>query len=259
MGVELSITTLLLLALAAFAAGWVDSVVGGGGLIQLPALLLVPGMSPLQAVATNKIGSIMGTSVSSLTYYRRIRPDLRTALPMAGAALVAAILGARLAALLPADALTIVILAALLLVGGYTAARPTLGRHTRLRWEGNRHLGAAMILGAVIGVYDGMLGPGTGTFLVIGLVSVVGYAFLPATAIAKIVNLATNLGALVFFIPNGSVVWTAGVTIAAANMVGSYTGARMAIARGAGFIRVVFLIVVAALILRLGWDVVAGL
>src|SRR5699024_8625672 len=94
MGVELSITTLLLLALAAFAAGWVDSVVGGGGLIQLPALLLVPGMTPLQAVATNKIGSIMGTSVSSLTYYRRIRPDLRTALPMAGAALVAAILGA---------------------------------------------------------------------------------------------------------------------------------------------------------------------
>src|SRR5699024_6982839 len=212
MGVELSIGTLLLLALAAFAAGWVDAVVGGGGLIQLPALLLVPGMTPLQAVATNKIGSIIGTSVSDLTYSRRVQPDLRTALPMAAAALVAAIAGARLAALLPGEALTIVILAALLLVGGYTAARPTLGRHTRLRWEGNRHVGVAMILGAVIGLYDGMLGPGTGTFLVIALVSVIGYAFLPATAIAKIVNLATNVGALIFFIPNGSVDWVAGAT-----------------------------------------------
>jgi len=200
----------------------------------------------------------MGTSVRALTYYRRIQPDLRTALPMAGAALLAAIAGARLAALLPGEALTIVILAALLLVGGYTAARPALGRHTRLRWEGNRHVGVAMILGVVIGLYDGMLGPGTGTFLVIALVSVIGYAFLPATAIAKIVNLATNVGALIFFIPNGSVVWVAGATIAAANMLGGYTGARMAIARGAGFIRVIFLIVVAALILRLGWDVLAG-
>lgn len=258
MGIELSVSTLLLLAVAAFAAGWVDAVVGGGGLIQLPALLLVPGMTPLQAIATNKIGSIMGTSVSALTYYRRIHPDLRTALPMAAAAFVAAIAGARLAALIPGEALRIIILAALLGVGVYTAARPRLGQDTRLRWEGNRHVGAAMVVGVAVGLYDGLLGPGTGTFLVIGLVSIVGYAFLPATAIAKIVNLATNLGALLFFIPNGSVVWAAGVTIAAANMVGGYTGARMAIARGAGFIRVVFLAVVAVLILRLGWDVVAG-
>lgn len=255
---DLSFATLAFLALAGFAAGWIDAVVGGGGLLQLPALLLVPGMAPLQALATNKLGSIMGTSVSSLTYYRRIQPDMRTGLPMAGAAFIMAILGARLASLIPAHALRIVILAVLVGVALYTIAKPHLGTVTNLRWHGRTHLLAALVLGGVLGLYDGLLGPGTGTFLVLGLVGVVGYAFLPATAIAKIVNFATNLGALVFFVPNGSVVWAAGFVLGIANMGGGYLGARMAIAKGATFIRVVFLVVVLALILRLTWDVYQG-
>lgn len=255
-GLDLTVTTLALLALAGFAAGWVDAVVGGGGLIQLPALLLVPGFTPLQALATNKLGSIMGTSVSALTYYRRIKPDLRTALPMAGTAMLAAILGARLAALIPAESLKIIILAVLVGVAIYTIARPHLGAATNLRWEGRGHILGAVGLGAVVGVYDGLLGPGTGTFLILGLVGMIGYAFLPASAIAKIVNFATNLGALMFFIPNGSVVWVAGLVLGAANMLGGYTGARMAIAKGSTFVRVVFIVVVCALILRLAWDII---
>lgn len=258
LALDLSVATLALLALAGFAAGWIDAVVGGGGLLQLPALLLVPGMTPLQALATNKVGSIMGTSVSSLTYYRRIQPDLRTGIPMALIALVTAILGARLASLIPAHALRIVILVVLIGVAIYTIAKPHLGTVTNLRWQGRTHLAAALLLGGVLGLYDGLLGPGTGTFLVLGLVGMVGYAFLPATAIAKIVNFATNLGALIFFVPSGAVVWAAGLVLGVANMFGGYTGARMAIAKGATFIRVVFLVVVFTLILRLAWDIYAG-
>lgn len=257
-GLEVSVWTLLLLALAGLAAGFVDAVVGGGGLIQLPALLLVPGISPVQALATNKLGSIMGTSTSSLTYYRRIHPDLRTAAPMALVALVAAIGGAALASSLPASALQPIIIAALVLVAVYVLVKPKLGATTELRWSGNRHYGTATALGAVIGLYDGLVGPGTGSFLVIALVSVLGYAFLPASALAKIVNFATNLGALVFFVPHGAVLWGIGVVLGLANIAGAYLGARTAVARGSRFVRVAFVVVVSVLIVRLVWDVLHG-
>ncbi len=191
---DLDVLTIVLLVLAGLTAGWVDAVVGGGGLIQLPALLLVPGISPVQALATNKLASIMGTSTSAITYYRRVGPDLTTAGPMALAALVGAFGGAALAAQIPADLFTPIILVVLVVVATYTVAKPKLGEHTNLRWEGNRHRGTAAAIGLVIGAYDGLLGPGTGTFLVIALVSVLGYAFLPASALAKIVNFATNVG-----------------------------------------------------------------
>lgn len=244
-----------LLIVAAVFAGWVDAVVGGGGLIQLPALLvLFPEMSAVQALATNKVGSIMGTSTSAITYYRRIHPDMSTAAPMAIAALLASMGGAALAAYIPEQALRPIIVVVLVGVLVYTLARPNVGRTTELRWEGNRHYGAAVGLGLVIGLYDGLLGPGTGSFLVMALVGVMGYAFLPATAIAKIVNFATNLGALLIFVPHGAVVWGIGLIVGTANLVGAYIGARMAVAKGNRFVRVAFLVVVTALIVKLTWD-----
>ncbi|WP_413451523.1 TSUP family transporter [Georgenia phoenicis] len=258
MPLELDVLGLVLLLLAGFTAGWVDAVVGGGGLIQLPALLLVPGITPVQALATNKVGSIMGTSVSALTYYRRVGPDLRTAAPMALAALAGAFGGAVLAAQIPAELFTPIILVVLLGVAAWTIARPKIGAQTDLRWSGRGHHLAAAGVGLVIGAYDGLLGPGTGTFLVISLVSVLGYAFLPASALAKIVNFATNAGALMFFVPHGAVLWGLGLALGAANLTGGYLGARMAVAKGSGFVRVVFLVVVLALIARLGWDVLSG-
>lgn len=255
---DLGAGTVVLLLLAALAAGWVDAVVGGGGLIQLPALLLVPGMTPLNALATNKVASIFGTATSSITYYRRVHPDLRTALPMAGLALAGAAGGALSASLLPERVLRPVIVVALLAVALYTLARPALGEATALRWHGRRHHLAAGAAGAAIGFYDGILGPGTGSFLVFTLVGLLGYAFLEASAKAKIVNFATNLGALLVFVPQGAVLWGLGLLMGSANLLGGYLGARTAVARGSGFVRVVFLLVVGALILRLGWQVVTG-
>ncbi|WP_024357405.1 TSUP family transporter [Leucobacter chironomi] len=248
-------TTLLLLLVAAFAAGWIDAVVGGGGLIQLPALLLVPGITPVQALATNKLASVFGTATSSVTYARRVRPGLRTVLPMAGIALLGAFGGATVAAFLPAALFKPIIVVALIAVALITLFKPALGAVTRLKHRGRRHVVIAGATGAAIGFYDGVLGPGTGTFLVIALVGLLGYDFLRASAQAKIVNFATNLGALLFFIPLGAVLWPLGLLMGIANVAGSFIGSRMAIARGVRFVRVLFLVVVGVLIVKLGFDV----
>ncbi|GAB2759418.1 sulfite exporter TauE/SafE family protein [Sinomonas soli] len=247
--------TVALVVVAGFCAGWVDAVVGGGGLIQLPALLAVPGITPVQALATNKMGSVFGTTTSAVTYARRVRPDLRTAVPMALVALGGAFGGAALATALPARVFKPIILAAIIAVALFTVLRPQMGQYTQLRLKGGRHLAAACGLGAVIGFYDGLIGPGTGSFLVIALVSGMGYAFLEASAKAKIVNMATNIGALLLFAPSGVLLWGLGLVLGAANMLGGYTGARMAVSRGNRFIRWVFLAVVAALAVKLGIDV----
>ena len=256
---ELDLTLVLLMALAGFAAGWVDAVVGGGGLIQLPALVLgFPGASPAQLLATNKISSIFGTATSSLTYVRRIRPDLRTALPMAGVAFLGAVGGALIGLYIPKSAFNPIILVMLVVVGAYTLFKPALGQATALRFSGVRHTGTAMLVGFLIGIYDGALGPGTGSFLVFALVGLLGYAFLEASAKAKIANFATNLGALVVFVPGGHVMWEIGLVMAVANIAGGYLGARTAVSRGSTFVRVVFVVVVAAFIVRIGGDL-AGL
>ncbi|WP_375141843.1 sulfite exporter TauE/SafE family protein [Zhihengliuella sp.] len=248
--------TLALIVVIGFAAGWIDAVVGGGGLLQLPALLLVPGVSPVQALATNKMGSIFGTTTSAVTYYRRVHPDLRTAIPMALIALAGSFGGAVVATLLPPSVFKPIIVAALVAVAVFTAVKPTVGELTQLRHQGVRHYVAAGTIGALIGFYDGLIGPGTGSFLIIAMVVAMGYNFLDASAKAKMVNMATNFGSLVFFIPSGHVLWGLGLALGVANMLGGYTGARMAVSRGSRFIRVVFLVVVSVLILRLGYDVV---
>ncbi|WP_175988378.1 sulfite exporter TauE/SafE family protein [Microbacterium tenebrionis] len=252
---QLTWAMLIFVVIAAFAAGWIDAVVGGGGLLQLPALLLIPGIAPVQALATNKLASVFGTATSSITYYRRAKPDIRTALPMAGIALVGSFGGAAVATVLPPAAFKPIIVVALLAVAIFTVFKPEMGAATKLRFAGHKHHIMAGAAGLVIGFYDGMIGPGTGTFLVIALVALMGYDFLQASAKAKIVNLATNAGALLLFIPHGSVLWLLGGILALANVAGSYLGSRMAIARGSTFIRVVFLVVVVALIAKLGVDV----
>ncbi|WP_377641696.1 TSUP family transporter [Oryzobacter terrae] len=248
-----------LLGLAGFVAGWIDAVVGGGGLVQLPALLIgLPGATPAQVLATNKFGSVWGTATASLTYWKRVRPDLRTALPMAAVAYVGAIGGALLGLHIPKSLFNPVILVLLVAVGAYTLLRPSLGEATQLRWSGHRHTVAAMLTGFVIGVYDGALGPGTGSFMVFALVGLMGYAFLEASAKAKIANLATNLGALTVFVPGGHVVWKVGVVMAATNLVGGWVGARTAVRLGSRFVRGVFVVIVAAFVVRIGGDL-AGL
>jgi len=254
---DISATAFAGLVLAALVAGWVDAVVGGGGLVQLPMLLLTfPAAAPAQILATNKLASIFGTATSSVTYARRIRPDPRTAVSMAAPALAGSAAGALAARLMSNEVFRPLVLVMLVGVLGYTIARPSIGGHTRLRHDGRAHYGRAAAVGTGLGFYDGVFGPGTGSFLIIALVAVLGYSFLDASGTAKITNFATNLGALLVFVPAGAPLWHVGAAMAAANLVGGYVGARTAVARGSAFVRVVFLVVVSALILRLGWDVI---
>jgi uncharacterized membrane protein YfcA len=248
--------TLVLLVLAALAAGFVDAVVGGGGLVQLPALLLgLPGASPVQVLATNKLASICGTSASSVTFYRKVRPHAGTFVPLMVLAFVGSALGALIASRIPAEAFDPIVLVVLVVVGAWVLFRPSLGEATVLRFSGHRHTAVAMAAGFVIGVYDGALGPGTGSFFVIALVGLLGYSFLEASAKAKMANWATNLAALVVFVPQGAVLWKVGLLMGLANMAGGWLGARTAVARGSRFVRVFFIVVVSAFIVRIGGEV----
>ncbi len=243
----------------AFVAGWVDAIVGGGGLIQLPALLLgLPADTPVATISgTNKISSFAGTSTATATYLRRIRVDWRDTLPLMAGAAIGSAIGARLVTFLPKQWFTPFVLVALVVVGAYLWRRPQFGIETHLR-----HTGAGLgirsaAIGLGVGVYDGFLGPGTGTFFMILIVGVLGHGFLAASARAKLANVATNLAAIITLAPH--INWALGLMMAAANVTGGVTGARMALSRGNGFIRKVLLVVVAALVVRLSYDLVMQL
>jgi len=250
---DLSTEVILFLVLAALVAGFVDAVVGGGGLVQLPALLIgLPGASVVQVAATNKLSSFCGTSISAGTYVRRIRPDPRTVLPLMLAAGIGSAGGALVASAMPRSAFDPIILVVLVLVGGYVWFKPSVGELTNLRFQGGKHITAVVLTGLTIGFYDGAIGPGTGSFLVFALVGLLGYNFLEASAKAKLANWTTNLAALAVFIPQGAVIWDLALVMAAANVAGGYLGARTAVARGTRFVRAFFLVVVSGFVVRLG-------
>jgi uncharacterized membrane protein YfcA len=248
-----SLTVLALLAVAALAAGFVDAVVGGGGLIQLPALLLgLPNAAPVEVLATNKLSSVFGTTMASTTYYRRVRPDPRTFVPLMLAAFAGSAGGAVVASHLPSSVFQPIVLVALVLVGAWVVFRPGMGQVTELRFAGHHHTVAAVATGLGVGFYDGALGPGTGSFFVISLVALLGYNFLEASAKARIANVATNLAALVVFVPQHAVIWHVGLVMAACNLLGGWAGARVAVARGTRFVRVFFIVVVCGFVVRIG-------
>ncbi len=257
-GLEVSTLVVVLLVCAAFVAGWVDAVVGGGGLIQLPALLIgLPASTPpADILGTNKLSSIWGTATSSITYAIKVRPDWRTIAPLAVSAAAGSAIGAWSAKFLPKGYFTPIVLVALVGVGIYTWRRPELGLVSRRLHTGGAHYLRTVAIGLGVGAYDGFLGPGTGSFFVILLVAVLGYGFLEASAKAKIANVVTNASALVVFGLHGSVLWKLGLLMGSANLVGGFVGARMAIRHGNAFIRRVFLLVIAGLVVKLGYDTV---
>lgn len=220
-------------------------------------MVAFPHLAPIHILATNKLSSICGTSTSSVTHYRRVRPDLQTAILLAAVALLGAIGGALSASHLSKSVFDPVILLVLLGVGAYTVLRPMLGSRELLRFKGSRHTATAAAIGLVIGYYDGALGPGTGGFFVFALVGLLGYAFLQTSAKAKIANFATNLGALAVFVPQGATLWRIVLLMGASNLVGGYLGARTAVVRGGGFIRVVLVVVVVAFAVKIGYDLIA--
>ncbi|OLB74196.1 MAG: hypothetical protein AUI14_24335 [Actinobacteria bacterium 13_2_20CM_2_71_6] len=241
---------------AATAAGWVDAVVGGGGLLQLPGLLLAaPNLPVATILGTNKLAAVAGTGTAAVTYLRRTKVDWRVLGPAVGLALLFAGLGAALAGVVPARAFRPVVLVVLAGVALVVTLRPSLGTGPGRDTVGRgRILAAIGLTGIVIATYDGAIGPGTGTFLIIGYTATLGVDFLHASAMAKAVNVATNLGALVVFALGGHVSWLLGATMAVANVTGARLGARTALRRGSGFVRAALLFVVLALLAKLGFD-----
>lgn len=256
-----SVHVMVGLLLAAFIAGWVDAVVGGGGLIQLPSMLIGLGeQTPVATIAgTNKLAAAAGTGVATATYLRRIRPGWASALPLMACAWLGSTLGAQLVQLLSRAAFTPIVLVVLVVVGTYTVRRPGLGLEQSLKHHGAAHSLRLALLGLVIGLYDGFIGPGTGTFFVIGLVAVLGYGFLEASVLAKLANLTTNVAAITVLGLSGHVLWGLGGAMAVANLTGGFLGARMAVRHGNAFVRRVFLLVVGLLALKLAWDTIAML
>lgn len=248
-------STLALLVLAAFTAGLVDAVVGGGGLIQLPSLLLgLPDVAVPTVSGTNKISSVAGTATATATLLRRVRVGLATAACLMACAALGSALGAQGVRYVPREAFTPLVLVVVVGVGLYTWRRPQLGLVSAPRLSGWRRLLFAAAVGLVIGAYDGFIGPGTGTFFIIALVGGLGLGFLEASTYAKLANLTTNLGAISVFVSHGQVLWAVGLPMAAANLTGGLLGARLAVRGGNRFVRTVFLVVVALLALTLAWN-----
>lgn len=243
------------MVLASLGAGFVDSIVGGGGLILVPALFAIfPQAQPATLFGLNKSASVWGTAFAALQYGRRVSLPWPALLPAAGAGLAGGLLGAWCVTMISADFLRKGLPLVLLGVLAYTLARKDLGREHAPRLAPGPERLAAMAIGLVIGFYDGFFGPGTGSFFIFLFVRVLGYDFLHASAAAKLLNTATNLAALVLFAASGHVWWHYAAALALANVAGSLLGTRLALRHGASFVRIVFILVVSALILKTGYD-----
>lgn len=243
------------LGLAALFAGFVDSIVGGGGLIQLPALFAAfPAAAPATLFGTNKLASIVGTTSAAVQYSQRVKIPWQVVGPGAIAALIGSWYGAKAVAYLDPAILRPLILALLVLVAVYTFLRKDLGAVSQEPAHGRRSFAIAVGVGGVIGFYDGFFGPGTGSFLIFLFIRLLGMDFLRASVSAKILNVATNLAAISFFVGNVELMWTLAAVMAICNLSGSVLGSRMALKHGTGFVRKMFLAVVTVLIVRLAYD-----
>ncbi|MCA3237125.1 MAG: sulfite exporter TauE/SafE family protein [Curvibacter sp.] len=246
---------ILLVTLASLLAGFVDAIVGGGGLVMLPALFATyPGAHAATLFGTNKSASVWGTAFALVQYVRRVELSWRTLLPAMALSFAGALAGAWLVTLISPDFLRKLLPGVLLAVLVYTLARKELGRTHSPRYRGAREICAAGSVGLLIGFYDGFFGPGTGSFFVFLFVRWLGYDFLHASAGAKLLNLSSNLSALLLFTLKGHVWWHLALPLALANVAGSLLGTRLALKHGAGFVRGVFIVVVLALILKTGYD-----
>ena len=253
---DYSLLTLGSLVVLSFVAGFIDAVVGGGGLIQIPALLISLPNQPLATVfGTNKIASLSGTSVAAYQYSRRVRFDFRLLLVISVFSFAASYVGAKTVSLINVDTLKPIVLVILILIAVYTFMKKDLGSLPSRLLSGRRQLVFGSLIGLVVGFYDGFFGPGTGSFFVLGFVVILGFEFLRASAYAKIINCITNLSALIVFVRQGNFLPGLALLMAVCNVLGSVTGSRMALKKGNGFIRMVFLVIVSLMILRYAYDI----
>ncbi|CAN2189640.1 COG0730 Predicted permeases [Candidatus Nanopelagicaceae bacterium] len=252
---DISTLTLVFILVAAFSAGFVDAIAGGGGLIQLPALLIsFPDREVAEVSGTNKLGSIFGTSAAALNYRRNIKTDPKLLLAMVLPAFIGSGSGSLLATQISTEQLKVAIVVMLVAVFVYTLARPDLGKVEVLKGAAKRQRTVGAVAGLTIGFYDGFIGPGTGTLLMIVLVAALGFAFVGASAIAKVVNVATNFASILVFGISGSIMWVVGLAVGVCNLAGGIIGSHVAIRRGSDFVRKFYLVVTFALIVRVLFD-----
>ena len=239
----------------AFCGGLIDAAVGGGGLVQLPALMhAFPKHSLATVFRTNKIIAITDTVSSALAFFNNVTINLKLIIPTMLAAFIFSFFGAMSVSLIPKELMRYIVFFLLIIIAIYTFAKKDLGQiHTVLQ-TGKKEIAIGIFFGAVIGFYDGIFGPGTGSFLLFLFVKVFAFDFLNASASAKLVNVATNIAAMFFFIPTGHVIWTAAVILAVCNILGAMTGTALALRYGSGFIRIFFLFLLVFLIGRMGYD-----
>lgn len=249
-----------LLGSAAFLAGLVDAVVGGGGLIQIPVLFSVfPKEVPATLLGTSKFAGIFGTSAAAVNYARRVRVAWSAAAPAALAAFLLSFAGAWTVTRVPADFVRFLLPVVLVAVAIYTFRKKDFGSVHAPLHSGNAERYFAVGMGACIGFYDGFFGPGTGSFLMFLFVRFFGFDFLSASAAAKIVNVACNLSALMWFGYSGHILWQLGLLMAVCQVAGSLVGTKLAIRHGSTFVRKLFLIVVTLLILKTSYDAISKL
>lgn len=247
---------IIILCFAAFAAGFIDSIVGGGGLIQTPATLITLPQYPVATLlGTTKIPSFIGTSIAAAQYARIVKLRWKLLAFMCGIALAAAYAGSKVVSMVSSTFMKPVILVMLIVVGLYTYTKKDFGTASVKNHSDNNELLYGSLFALLIGFYDGFIGPGAGSFLVLFFIGTLGFDFLKASAHAKFVNLATNMGSILFFGSNGHILYHYAIPMTVCNFTGSMLGARLAILKGNRFIRVFFLIVITGTIIRFGYDI----
>jgi hypothetical protein len=254
MNIELHL--LALLCMVAFCAGFVDAIVGGGGLIQTPAaLVLLPAFPVASVIGSLKIPSFSGTSLAAIQYLKKVTMNWKLVTIICTIAFFSSFAGSQLLTIVSNRFMKPVLLVVLTGVAIYTFTQKNFGQHQEKEHSERKELCYAVLISLMLGFYDGFIGPGAGSFLILAFVSLLGFDFLHASANAKLVNLATNLGSITLFFLKGKIMWLVALPMAASNALGGAIGAKMAIAKGNKFIRIFFLFIVIATLLRFMYDI----
>lgn len=250
------ISILIFIAFASLLAGFIDAVVGGGGLIQFPAfMILFPNSSIPTAFGTNKIAGLSGTTIAAVQYAKRVKFNWNLLFVTAFSSFIFSFIGAKLVSRIDVTILKPFIFFMLIAIAIYTFKKKDFGTYSTKALSNKKKYIFGFLLGIIIGFYDGFLGPGTGSFLVLGFVTLLGFEFIEASAYAKIINCITNVSALYVFLSQGNYILEIAIIMAISNISGSIIGTRMAILKGNQFIRKLFLVVVVIMIFRYGYDV----
>lgn len=247
---------IILLCIAAFAAGFIDAIVGGGGLIQTPAgLILLPNLPVSAVIGSLKIPAFSGTSFAAYQYMKKVTMNWKLLLIMMALAIPSAFIGSTLLTYMSNDFMKPLLLFILSLLAVYTYAKKNFGQQIAKDISQKKQILNAVMISVVVGFYDGFIGPGTGSFLVVAFIALMGFDFLHASANAKMVNLSTNFGSICLFVLKGKIIWAIAIPMAASNACGGWMGAKLAINKGNGFIRIFFLVVVVGTLIRFAYDI----